>query len=101
MIAGSLVLRHTRCKRPGCKCGKGEPHGPFLYLSRKEAGKTRWTYVGKGSQGKLAQAVARHREFARHLRELRRLAKEAEACYAAIIADLKRSPSALREGVRR
>ena len=99
MVAGSLVSRYTRCKRPGCKCGKGEPHGPFLYLSRKVEGKTRWTYVGKGSKGKLAQAVARYREFSRHLRELRRLAKEAEACYAAIVADLERSPLALQEGV--
>lgn len=100
MVAGSLVSRYTRCKRAGCKCGKGEPHGPFLYLSRKEQGKTRWTYIGKGSHGKLAEAVTRYREFSEHVRALRRLAAEAESCYAAIGGGLERTPQSFRAEVK-
>ena len=96
LVAGSLVSRFTKCKRPGCKCGKGEPHGPFLYLSRNEGGRTRWIYIGKAGEGRLAKAARRYKQFAGHVRALKRLAREAEKCYAALEAALKKNPDDLK-----
>jgi len=88
LTAGSLVSRFTRCKRPGCKCGKGEPHGPFLYLSQKVDGKTKWTYLGKATDGRVAKAARRYQSYRERVRELKRLADEAQECYEAIAASL-------------
>lgn len=40
--SGSVVRRHTRCGKPGCRCGADppEPHGPYYQWTRKVAGKT-------------------------------------------------------------
>lgn len=97
MVAGSLMWRTTRCKRRGCRCGQGEPHGPFLYLSRNEGGKTRWVYIGKASEGRLAQAARRYKEFSDAVRALHRLQKEADECYAAIEESLLESPETVKE----
>lgn len=39
---GSLVVRHTSCGKPGCRCGADPPrrHGPYYQWSRAVAGKT-------------------------------------------------------------
>lgn len=96
LVSGSLVSRYTKCKRPGCKCGKGEPHGPFLYLSRKESGRTRWIYIGKASEGRLASAVKRYKAFSDHVRELKRLAEESSECYSALATALEVKADSLK-----
>lgn len=39
---GSLVVRHTSCGKPGCRCQANPPqrHGPYYQWSRAIAGKT-------------------------------------------------------------
>ena len=39
---GSLVVRHTSCGKPGCRCQADPPqrHGPYYQWSRALAGKT-------------------------------------------------------------
>lgn len=39
---GSLVVRHTSCGKPGCRCQADPPqrHGPYYQWSRAVAGKT-------------------------------------------------------------
>jgi hypothetical protein len=32
-LRGSLVERYVTCGNPGCKCAKGERHGPIWYLT--------------------------------------------------------------------
>jgi hypothetical protein len=32
-MAGSLVEQHRTCGKEGCRCTRGEPHGPYVYLS--------------------------------------------------------------------
>lgn len=32
-LAGSLVEQHRRCGKEGCRCARGELHGPYVYLS--------------------------------------------------------------------
>ena len=56
-LAGSLVEQRRRCGKEGCRCARGELHGPYAYLS--VAG--RMVYV----PAVLADAVRAHLEIAR------------------------------------
>ena len=60
-LAGSLVEQRRRCGKEGCRCARGELHGPYAYLS--VAG--RMVYV----PAVLADAVRAHLEIARRLQE--------------------------------
>jgi hypothetical protein len=31
-LPGALVEQHRRCGKEGCRCSRGEPHGPYVYL---------------------------------------------------------------------
>ena len=33
VLAGALTEQTRRCGRAGCRCERGEPHGPYLYFS--------------------------------------------------------------------
>src|SRR5215471_8081867 len=33
ILRGSLVERYVTCGNPGCKCARGERHGPVWYLT--------------------------------------------------------------------
>ena len=48
MLRGSLLERFLPCGKKGCRCHRGELHGPAYYLSVTYApGKTRQVYVPK------------------------------------------------------
>jgi hypothetical protein len=32
-VVGSLVEQHRKCGKEGCRCTRGELHGPYVYLS--------------------------------------------------------------------
>jgi len=57
IMKGSLVMRATRCGRPGCKCAKGEKHGPYLYVSVFRGGRTRSVYVPQHLEGEVRRWV--------------------------------------------
>ena len=57
IMKGSLVMRATRCGRPGCKCAKGEKHGPYLYVSVFREGRTRSVYVPQHLEGEVRRWV--------------------------------------------
>jgi hypothetical protein len=52
-LRGTLQRQGRRCGRAGCRCAKGELHGPYLYLAIHAAGGGRSIYVPAG----LADAV--------------------------------------------
>lgn len=37
----------VRCGKKGCKCSRGELHGPYWYAYWSESGKTKSEYLGK------------------------------------------------------
>ena len=43
----SYYLIGTTCGKKGCKCSRGELHGPYWYSYRQENGKAGYKYVGK------------------------------------------------------
>src|SRR3954447_9393303 len=56
---GAPLTQGRRCGKPGCRCARGELHGPYTYLSLgRERGRSRLVYVPAG----LAEAVARRVE---------------------------------------
>jgi hypothetical protein len=61
LLPGALVEQHRNCGRQGCRCTRGEPHGPYVYL--QVAG--RLMYVPSG----LAEVVRSRVELSGRLRE--------------------------------
>lgn len=62
LLPGVLVEQHRNCGRQGCRCTRGEPHGPYVYL--QVAG--RLMYVPSA----LAEVVRSHVEISQRLREV-------------------------------
>jgi hypothetical protein len=60
VLPGTLVEQHRNCGKQGCRCRRGEPHGPYVYL--QVAG--RLLYVPSG----LAEVVRAHVEGSERLR---------------------------------
>ena len=61
LLPGALVEQRRHCGKEGCRCTRGELHGPYVYLS--VAG--RLVYV----PAVLADAVRAHLEISQRLRE--------------------------------
>jgi len=61
-LAGSLVEQRRRCGKEGCRCARGELHGPYVYLA--VAG--RMVYV----PATLAGAVRSRLEVSARLRQV-------------------------------
>ena len=76
MTPGSVYPQYTRCARSGCRCMKGEKHGPFFYLSLRQEGKTVMRYIGKQIPSDLKKKTERYGAFIQQLHELRKLDKE-------------------------
>src|SRR5437764_7756230 len=61
-LRGVLLREGRRCSSEGCRCRRGELHGPYTYLAVYADGRSRTIYVPAA-----AQAVAEaHVELTRH-----------------------------------
>jgi hypothetical protein len=78
-LPGTLIERHVRCGRPGCRCHADPPvlHGPYWQWTRKVAGKTVTRLVSDGQLDDYRQWLGNHRR-------LRALVTELEALTLAI-----------------
>ncbi len=45
MLYGSVVKKYKACGKAGCKCTRGELHGPFYYLTFKVDKKTKMIFI--------------------------------------------------------
>lgn len=59
LISGSVVEQGRRCGKEGCRCARGELHGPYTYvvLPRVE-GRTRTVYVPAAAAEAVRQGAA-------------------------------------------
>jgi hypothetical protein len=57
-LPGTLVRQGRRCSSAGCRCHRGELHGPYLYLALYVGGRNRTLYVPAAS----AEVVSEHVE---------------------------------------
>ena len=74
VLRASLLERMTQCSKPGCKCMKGEKHGPAYYVTVSYSkGKTRQAYVPKDRK-KIAEAwIGNYRRVWEALEEISRI----------------------------
>jgi hypothetical protein len=59
VLAGTLTDQARRCGRPGCRCGRGEPHGPYAYFTPRPAGRGRARYVPAALAGVVRRYLSR------------------------------------------
>ena len=57
-LRGALLHESRRCSSAGCRCRRGELHGPYSYLAVYLAGKSRMVYVPKALSELAAEHVA-------------------------------------------
>jgi hypothetical protein len=56
-VPGSLVRQGRRCSSRGCRCRRGELHGPYLYLALYVGGRSRTLYVPAALEPVVAEHV--------------------------------------------
>jgi hypothetical protein len=56
VLRGALVIQRRRCGKPGCRCARGELHGPYVFLTVRRRTGRRLLYVPAA----LAAAVRNH-----------------------------------------
>lgn len=70
VIAGSLQDQRRRCGKEGCRCARGELHGPYRYLSLRVGRRTRMLYVPAELADQVSQAVTTSSEVQGALAEI-------------------------------
>jgi hypothetical protein len=76
LLRGSLLDRPKFCGKPGCKCTKGQPHPPSLYLSRLVDGSVRHLFIRATDHERARKEALRYKEFRQALRRWRAIDKE-------------------------
>ncbi|MGO9973929.1 MAG: DUF6788 family protein [Solirubrobacteraceae bacterium] len=61
-LRGTLVSDMRHCSGEGCRCHRGELHGPYTYLTVYSEGRSRMVYVPKG----VSDVAARYVQVAQH-----------------------------------
>lgn len=85
MVRGSLLELMRKCGKPGCKCQRGELHGPNFYLSLPKPGKRSWMLPVPRDKIKVLKSLNLHyHDFQHALTEIRRLNEEIESLLLAI-----------------
>jgi hypothetical protein len=57
-LHGVLLSRGRRCSSEGCRCRRGELHGPYSYLAVYADGRSRTIYVPSAIEAVVAERVA-------------------------------------------
>jgi hypothetical protein len=70
VLAGALTEQPRRCGRPGCRCERGAPHGPYAYFTPRPAGRGRARYVPKSLAGVVRRYLRRGAEAEAVLAEI-------------------------------
>ena len=58
LLRGSLVEQGRRCGKAGCRCARGELHGPYLYLAvGRGPALSRMVYVASSLEEKVRSRI--------------------------------------------
>ena len=76
LLRGSLLERPKFCGKQGCKCTKGQPHPPSLYLSRLVKGTVRHLFIRANDHEQAKKEALSYKEFRQALRRWRAIDKE-------------------------
>ncbi len=61
VLAGSLVKQYVICGKSGCRCQRGQKHGPLFYLYWKEQGRSRSLYVPREKIVEIRRQIQNYR----------------------------------------
>jgi hypothetical protein len=75
-LRGSLLERPKFCGKPGCKCTKGQPHPPSLYLSRLVKGTVRQVFIRANDHERARKEALSYKGYRQALRRWRAIDKE-------------------------
>jgi hypothetical protein len=70
ILKGSLIERVTVCQRPGCRCLKGQKHGPYLYASFFDGKQSRQVYVPQTMQAQVRRWVQNYQKLSKTVAKL-------------------------------
>ena len=71
MVAGSFYEMHKKCGRPGCRCTRGELHGPFPVIAIARGGRRSTRSVPRDRVAEVRRRVEAYRAFQQRRRRLR------------------------------
>lgn len=79
ITAGTITHRHTRCGKPGCRCGADppQPHGPYYQWTGKIDGKTVTRRLTEAEAGRYQEWITNDRTLRALITEMRRVAAQA------------------------
>ena len=69
--AAAVCAQWVRCGKPGCRCARGELHGPYHYVFFRQGGRLRKRYVRQADLATVQIQAQRRRERTRQEREQR------------------------------
>jgi hypothetical protein len=70
-LRGTQLSRGRRCGKPGCRCARGDLHGPYSYLSLGRArGRGRLVYVPSALVGIVSRRVEASARIDQALQEI-------------------------------
>lgn len=84
LLRGSLLERPRFCGKAGCKCTRGEPHPPSLYLSHLVDGAPRHVFIKAADHGRARREALAYRAFRQALRRWRAIGKELNQLWEAL-----------------
>lgn len=73
LLKGSLFEQYRKCSKSGCRCARGERHGPYPYLVVGKGKERRLTYVASKDYLKTKKRSENSKEFAAALIRVVRL----------------------------
>jgi hypothetical protein len=76
MVAGSIYKTYRKCGKPGCRCARGELHGPFLCLSITERGVRRLTHIRREDEEWVGSRAENYREYQKALAQLAKMNRQ-------------------------
>ncbi len=76
VLRGSLLERPKFCGKAGCKCTRGEPHPPSVYLSRLVGDIARHQFIRSADHERARKEALAYKEFRQALRRWRAIEKE-------------------------
>jgi hypothetical protein len=68
MLPGVVCWQLVRCGRAGCRCAKGDLHGPYAYRFFRQGNRLRKEYVPNALAHQVTEACEARREFRRQIK---------------------------------
>jgi hypothetical protein len=77
ILRGSLVERYVTCGNPGCKCAKGERHGPIWYLTvTLGRGRTTGGIIAEEKVAEVRSWIENYHKLKDHLEKISEINRE-------------------------